>query len=88
MKYSCHSVNDFERQIGTIRDVQQGMGAVGKIEHPEHGHILSRNILSSPDTSIKPAPSQLRLALRDRIAVDSVVLDDIDRPGDHAIGFE
>ena len=79
---------DFERQVGTFGDVEQGMAAVGEIEHPKHGQVLGRDILFPPDASIKPAPSQLRFALRDRIAVDSVVLDDIDRLDDHAIGFE
>jgi hypothetical protein len=60
--------NDFKWQFGALGSVEEGLGAVRKIQHPQHGHVLSCNILSF-DAPVKPAPSELRFA-RNRVAVD------------------
>ena len=63
------------------------MVAVGEIQHPEHGHILRSNVLSS-NASIKPSLAKLRLTFRRHVLVDRVGFYNADRLDDRTVRFQ
>ena len=63
------------------------MVAVGKIQHPQHGHILSRNIFST-NSAVEPTLSKLRFAFRHCVVVDRIVFDNCNRLDDLVIRFQ
>src|SRR5262249_33117435 len=80
------TANCGEWQIRTIRNVEQRMRPVRKIEYPQHSHICGSSLLTSSDLAIKSVLSKLWLAFWNRIAVDRVVFYHIERLDNQVIG--
>jgi hypothetical protein len=69
-----------------IRNVEQRMGPVRKIEYPQHSNIRGSSFLISSDRALKSILSKLWFAFWHRVVVARVVFYHVERLGNQAIG--
>ena len=64
-----------ERQVRALSDIQQGVLAVGIIEHPQHRHLPRACMLLAASNTIQAAFAQLRLAFRQQVTIAGVAVE-------------
>src|SRR5688572_1088270 len=79
-------VDGGERQTCALGDVEEGVAAVGLVEHPQQGHVAGCGALVPADRSVEAATAELGLALGGGVAEGAVGLQHLDQACDHPVG--
>ena len=61
----------------TLFYVEQRMLAVGQVKHPQHRHFDRLCVLPATQAAVQAAASQLRLALRVRVEIGTVLFQQL-----------